>query len=130
MSRRPATRTDVRRPTQAGPRTTGTRRTSSSGPITPFRVVVVLALVGSLAYLAFAITVRDASQIPMLSSGAAVLGIVFVVVALGGAVSSYRAGIEGRGGRAVLTAAFAGFAAIAAAGSFSAAIVLALVWQA
>jgi hypothetical protein len=92
--------------------------------------VVAIALVGTLAYLAFALTVRDASQIPMLSSGAAVLGVVFAVVSLGGGLSAYRSGKEGRGARAFASAAFGGVAAMIAAGCFAAAIVLALVWQA
>jgi hypothetical protein len=98
--------------------------------ITPIRVMLAVALVGSLAYLAFAITVRDASQIPMLASGAAVLGIVFTALAVGGAIETYRAGMGPDGRRAILLAVAGGIAAIIAAGCFSAAIVLALVWSA
>src|SRR5207247_10624707 len=50
-------------------------------PITVTGVLIAVALVGSLAYLAYAVTVRDASQIPLLASGAVVLGIVFAVIA-------------------------------------------------
>jgi hypothetical protein len=98
--------------------------------ITPIRVMLAVALVGSLAYLVFAITVRDASQIPMLASGAAVLGIVFAALAVGGAIETYRAGSGPDGRRAILLALAGGIAAIIAAGCFSAAIVLALVWSA
>jgi hypothetical protein len=95
--------------------------------ITPIRVTLAIALVGSLAYLLFAITVRDASQIPMLASGAAVLGIVFGALAVGGAVETYRAGTGPEGGRAILLALAGGLAAIISAGCFAGAIVLALV---
>jgi hypothetical protein len=122
--RRPVT---ARPPTGSRPRGDGPR----IGPvrITPTRVVLLVALVGSLAYLAFAITVRDASQIPMLSSGAAVLGIVFGALAVLGAVSTYRAGVDGRNGQAFTLAVLGGVAAMIAAGCFAAAIVLGLVLQ-
>jgi hypothetical protein len=102
------------------------------GPIrvTPTRVVLVVALVGSLVYVAFAITVRDASAIPMLSSGAAVLGIVFVALAVAGVVETYRAGVVGLYRRAFGLAVLGGLAAMIAAGCFAGAIVLALVWTA
>jgi hypothetical protein len=116
-------------PSRPGARSARRRPIAAARLLTPFRLAVVIALVGSLGYLAFAITVRDASQIPMLASGAAVLGLVFVAVALGSAVSAYRAGLQGSGGRALLMAAFGGGAAIAAAGCFAGAVVLALVWQ-
>ncbi len=94
------------------------------------RVVMVIALVGSLLYLVFAITVRDASQIPMLSSGAAVLGIVFAALAVGGLIDCYRAGKANDGRRAMLMAVAGGVSAMISAGAFAAAMVLALVWSA
>jgi hypothetical protein len=102
------------------------------GPIriTPTRIALVIALVGSLAYIAYAITVRDASQIPMLSSGAAVLGLVFAALAGLGALGTWRAGSEGLARRAFLLALMGGVAAMIAAGCFAAAIVLGLVLQA
>lgn len=98
--------------------------------ITATRIALLVALVGSVAYLAFAITVRDASQIPMLSSGAAVLGLVFAALAGLGAVATWRAGIEGLARRAFVLAVLGGVAAVIAAGCFAAAIVLGLVLQA
>jgi hypothetical protein len=111
---------------------TRVNRAPHIGPVrvTPTRVALILALVGSLAYVAFAITVRDASQIPMLSSGAAVLGLVFAALAGLGAIGTWRAGIEGVARRAFILAILAGFAAMIAAGCFAAAIVLGLVLQA
>ena len=50
--------------------------------ITPVRALVVVAFVGAIAYIGWAIIrVRDATQIPMLSSGFAILGLACVAVA-------------------------------------------------
>ena len=98
--------------------------------ITPTRVMLAVALIGSLLYIAFAVTVRDAGQIPMLSSGAAILGIVFGALAVAGAVSFYRAATEARHREAFVLAFLGGLAALAAFGSFAVAVVLALVWRA
>ena len=97
--------------------------------VTPLRVAMAVALLGSLAYVAFAITVRDASAIPMLSSGAAVLGIVFLALAVAGAASIKRAGDDGRNALAFAYALVGGGAAIIACGCFAAAVVLALLLQ-
>ena len=96
--------------------------------LTPTRVVLALAIVGALAYIAFALTVRDASQLPMLSSGAAILGIVFAALAVSGGVSMWRAGRVGATRRAIALAIAGGVAGMIAAGCFAAAIDLALVW--
>lgn len=120
----------------ASPRVTsrtvpGRGRGPHVGPvrITPIRIVIALALVGTLAYLAFALTVRDTTQIPMLASGAAVLGVVFIALAVSGAMAAYRYGLDGAGGKAFGAAIVGGVAAMVAAGCFAAAVVLALVWQ-
>jgi hypothetical protein len=119
----------------AGQRPVPPRRPPSaprSGPrigpllITPVRVVLVLALVGSLAYVAFALTVRETAQLPLLSSGAAVLGIAFMALAVSGFLGIRQAGYEGNDRRAVLLALLGGLAAIIAFGCFAAAIVLAM----
>lgn len=133
-------RRETRRP--AGPRDgvpvrgPAPRRSGPGGPaiagirVTPIRAVLAVALSGTLAFIAYTINVREAEQIPMLAAGAAVLGIVFVGVALGGAVEGYRAGRAGDGRRAILIALAGGFAAMIAAGCFAGALVLALVWSA
>jgi len=46
-------------------------------PITATGVLILIALVLSIGWLAFTITVRDPSQIPLLASGTVVLGLVF-----------------------------------------------------
>jgi drug/metabolite transporter (DMT)-like permease len=99
------------------------------GPIaiTPTGILLVIAFVGSVLYLLYAITVRDASQIPLLASGAAVLGIVFVATAATGLVATWRSSLRGRDGRALAHAVIGGVACLAAAACFAVAIILALV---
>jgi FtsH-binding integral membrane protein len=98
-------------------------------PITPTGVLLVIALVGSIGYVLYTITVRDTSQIPLLASGAAVLGIVFVAVAITGLLATWRSSIGGRDGRAIGHALIGGLACLAAAGCFAAAIILGMVGQ-
>ncbi|HEX2129164.1 MAG TPA: hypothetical protein VHF58_08100 [Solirubrobacterales bacterium] len=96
--------------------------------ITPVRVFLVLALIGSLAYLAFAIlVVRDTSAIPMLTAGAVVLGIVFVLLGITGARGMNRAGVERRDRDAILLAVGSGLAVAIGFGCFAGAAILALV---
>ena len=117
---------------QVGPNS-GDRSRRSSGPrigpirITPTRVVLAIALVGSVAFLAYALTVRESTQIPLLASGAAVLGIVFTALALAGLIATYRAAREGASGRAFGLAVLGGIAALIAFGCVAGAIIMALV---
>ncbi len=106
------------RRTGSAPRTTGGRR------ISPGVVFLVLAIVGSIAYMAYTVTVRDTSQIPLLASGAVVLAIVFGALAAYSLRAAWRAGADDRGGRAMLAALVGGGAAIAAAGFAAGAIIL------
>jgi hypothetical protein len=101
------------------------------GPIriTATRVILLVAVVGSIGYLAYAITVRDNTQIPMLASGAAVLGIVFVALALAGVVATLRAARDDRPGRSVVAAILGGIAGLIAFGCFAVAAVLAILWR-
>lgn len=102
------------------------------GPIgvTPIRVVVAIAFVGSLAFIGYAILrVRDATQIPMLSSGFLVLGIACAAMALGALVQMWRAGAQGRTGRAMALAIAGGVAGLAAIGCFTVTVVFALLWR-
>ena len=111
----------------------GTRRRTGPhiGPIgvTPTRVTLGVALVGSGAFLLYALTVREATQIPMLSAGAGVLGIVFAALAVAGVISTYRAARIGESGRAFAMALLGGVAALIAFGCLSGAVILALVWK-
>src|SRR5260221_14127249 len=69
-------------------------------PITATGVLIVVALVLSLGYLAFAITVRDPSQIPLLASGLVVLGIVFIAISGVGGRAAWRSSVRGSDARA------------------------------
>ena len=102
------------------------RPSSGTRGISPGLVILAIALVGSVAYVLFAITVRDPSQIPLLTSGAVVLGIVFTALAIYGGRATWRAGLAARDGRAIAFGLVGGFAAIIAAGCFAGAIVLVL----
>lgn len=98
--------------------------------ITATRVILLVAVVGSVAYLVYAITVRDPAQIPMLISGAAVLGITFTALAIAGAFETIRAARADRPGYSVVAAIFGGVAGLVAFACFAAAAVLALLWGA
>jgi hypothetical protein len=98
-------------------------------PVTVTGILVVVALLGSLAYLGYSVTVRDASQIPLLASGAVVLGLVFVAVAVVGARAAWRSSIRGRDGRAFAHALVGGIASLVAAACFAGAFILATLSQ-
>src|SRR3954451_23652046 len=116
---------------QATPRRGEARRGLHIGPlrITPTRVTVAVALVGSVAFLLYAISVHDPAQIPLLVAGSLVLGLVFAGLALAGAISTYRAARYGAGGRAFAMALLGGIASLIAFGCFAAAVILALVYK-
>ena len=98
-------------------------------PITVTGVLIAVALVGSLAYLLYAVTVRDASQIPLLASGAVVLGLVFGAIAFVGARAAWRSSVRGRDGRAFAHALVGGIASLIAAACFAGAFILATLSQ-
>lgn len=93
-------------------------------PVSASGIVILIALVGTLAYLAFALTVRDASQIPLLASGAVILGVVFTAVAAVSLRSIWQSSIGGRDGRAFGHAIVGGIAALIAAACFAGAFIL------
>ena len=127
--------TDRRRPSDVRPAPRGTRR-PASGPrigaiaITPTGVVFLVAMIGSVVYLVYAVTVRDTSQIPLLASGAAVLGLVFAAFSIIGLVATWRSSIHGRDGRAFGHALVGGISFLVAAGCFAAAIILGILARA
>lgn len=98
--------------------------------LTATRVTLGLALIASVAYLAYAVSVRDTRQIPLLASGAVVLGLVFCALAVAGGVATYHAGRQGRLLRAFLSAIAGGIAGIVAAGAFAFGLVLVLAYRA
>lgn len=91
--------------------------------ISPGLVILAVAMIGSIAYLVYAITVRDPSQIPLLASGAVVLGLVFGALALYSLRATWRAGLLERNGRALALGLLGGVAAMISAGCFALAIV-------
>ena len=106
----------------AGP--TGPRRSR----LTPFRVTMAIALIGSLILLAYGLITRDDNQLRILTAGGYVVGIVLAILALSGAYAAYRRAAEGQEGRAFGYALLGGLAAVLAGGcAFAAASILALV---
>jgi uncharacterized membrane protein YedE/YeeE len=98
--------------------------------LTPFRLVVALAFVGSAAFIGYAVLkVRDQTQIPMLSSGFAVLGIALAAMALGAVIQLVRSANDGRSGRAMILGIGGGIVGLAAIGCFTAAALFALLWK-
>jgi hypothetical protein len=98
--------------------------------ITPTRVFLAIALVGSLLYLAYAVSVRDTTQIPALASGALVLGLVFGMLATAGGIETYRAARADRPARSVGAAIMGGVAGIVSLACFAAAAILAILSRA
>jgi hypothetical protein len=101
------------------------------GPIglSPARVMLLIALLGGLGFLAYAVLVRDQLQVPLMASGFAVIGLVFAAMAVLALVSVVRAGRAGRDGTAVMTALFGGLIAVAALMSLAAAVIMSLIWS-
>jgi uncharacterized membrane protein len=106
-----------------------TRAPTRRWTITPGVVFLALALIGSLVFALYAVTVRDASQIPLLAAGGVVLGIVFLALAGYTLRSTWRAGVAERNGRALALGLGGGIAAIIGAGCIAGAIILYLLSQ-
>jgi hypothetical protein len=119
VSRRTPAYPDGRSPSRAG-----SPSGSSGFRLSPGVVILAIALVLSAVYVVYALTVRDTSQIPLLASGAVVLGLAFGALALYTLSAVWRAGVAGRGGRAILLGVVGGVAAMIAAGCLAGAIVL------
>jgi hypothetical protein len=98
-------------------------RPRSGRRISPGVVILAIALIGSVAYGIFVIRVRDASSLPALASGAAVLGIVFVALAAYCLRATWRAGLEHRDGRAIAIGLTGGIAALIGAGCLALAVI-------
>lgn len=107
-----------------------TARARSGRPrISPGAVFLAVALIGSLVFVLYAVTVRDASQIPLLAAGGVALGIVFIALAGYTLRATWRSGIDARNGRALALGVGGGIAAIIGAGCISGAIILFLLSQ-
>lgn len=103
--------------------------TAARRGISPGIVFLAIALIGSLVFSLYAVTVRDASQIPLLAAGSAVLGIVFIALAAYVLRSIWRAGIDGRSARALALGVGGGIAVIIGAGCLASAIILFMLSQ-
>lgn len=94
--------------------------------ITPVRAFLTIALVASSLVVAYGLIARDATQIPVLTAGVFISGIVLVMVALAGAWAAFSRAREGESGWALVYAVLGGLAAVVAAGAFATAIILTL----
>jgi hypothetical protein len=91
----------------------------------PFVVLLSVASLASVAFLAVSVT-RRSIEIPVLIAAAVVTGILFASDTVVLARSTYIAGGDGRGGRALLLALAGGVAAVIAGLSFGWAAVMVL----
>jgi hypothetical protein len=117
----PGYRDAEQRPRQASRVAPDENASAVTGP----RIALGLAVAGSLVFLVLAIVARN---IPLLASAAAVVGIVFLVLAVIGGRGTWRAATDGRNGRALGLAVGGGLAAIIGLASLAMAIDLALIW--
>jgi hypothetical protein len=98
--------------------------TGSSTRVSPGAAFLAIAIIGSVVFAVYAVTVRDASSIPLLAAGAAALGIAFIALAGYALRGTWRAGLAGRNGRAIGLALGGGIAAIIGAGCVAGAVIL------
>ena len=111
-------------PEPAEPPDEPTRRPRRRRTITPLRVTLGIALVVSLGVVGYGLVARDATQLPVLTAGEFISGIVFALLALAGAWASYSRSREGSTGRALVYAVLGGLAALLAAASLALALIL------
>jgi hypothetical protein len=97
--------------------------TASTRRLTPGIVFLAVALIGSVVFAIYAVTVRDPSQIPLLAAGSAAVGIAFIALAVYALRATWRAGVEGRTGRAFGVAIGGGIAAMIGAVCIAGAII-------
>jgi len=99
--------------------------------VTPFRVVLLIALLGSAAVAAYSLLVARGSQsIAITVAALAVLGVTMALLSLTLAAGAVRAGRDGYGVRAILGGLFGGLFALGASGALAAAVIFALLSQA
>ncbi|MEI7743759.1 MAG: hypothetical protein WCK58_08425 [Chloroflexota bacterium] len=107
------------------------RRGPHLGPVSlsPIRIMLLVALVGGLAFLLWSVLVRDQLQIPLMATGFAICGLVFAAMAVLTVISVIRAGHDGRDAAAVVTALFGGLIAMASLMCLAAATIFSLIWS-
>ena len=125
----------TRPPTPPDPEPSGLPGVEPSAPavrrrrgrlLTPVRVTLAIALAVSVGVVGYGLLVRDATQMPVLTAGTYIVGIVFALLALAGAWAAFSRAREGSGGRALMYAVMGGVAALLAAGAIAGAIILTL----
>lgn len=118
---------------EMGPRRSGAVRREAPerrrSRFTPARLVVGLAIVGSLGLIGYGLLRRDAAQIPILASGLIVLGLAQLAAGFRSAMAAYRDARIGRSGRAFAAALFGGLLVLGGALALASAIVLSLIWE-
>ena len=98
--------------------------------LTPIRLAIGVAFLGSAAFIGYAILiVRDSTQIPMLSAGFAVLGVATASIALAAVIQLWRAAAMGRNGQALALAILGGVVGLGAIGCFTVTVLLAILWS-
>ena len=101
------------------------------GPVrlTAARILVLLVLFGSLAYLLYVVAVIRDEQIKWLGVGFATLGASLAAIGIDAVVGMWRAASRAEGGRAFGLALIGGLAGLAAIGSFTATALSMLLWN-
>ncbi|MGH2408635.1 MAG: hypothetical protein ACRDF7_11230 [Candidatus Limnocylindrales bacterium] len=105
------------------------RRSGGRRWLAPFPVGVAVALVGSAVFIVYGLINRAADQIPILCAGLAVFGLTMAAVAVVCVLTVVRSARVGQDARAFWAALAGGVAALGAAGTLSAAYILALLWS-
>ncbi len=93
--------------------------------LSPAVVILSILSIGSLVFLAFAMT-SHTTPVPVLISSAVVVGLAFGVDTVVASFMTWRAGQNGEGGKALLLALVGGTSAVVAAGAFAGTLILAL----
>jgi hypothetical protein len=93
--------------------------------LSPALVLLSVGSIGSLVFLAFAMT-SHTTPVPVLLSSAVVTGLAFTVDAVVASFMTWHAGQDGEARKALLLAVVGGMSAVIAAGAFAGTLILAL----
>lgn len=95
--------------------------------MTPWRLVLFVALVGSAAVVVYGLFLdRTGSTIALTVAGLAVLGITLAIIAVRLGAASVQTARHGHGVRSILSALAGGVAALLASGTLGAAVIFGL----
>lgn len=92
--------------------------------ISPGAVFLAIALIGSVLFVLYVVTVREGTQPALLAAGGFAVGIAFLALAAYTLRSTWRAGIAERTGRALGLGIGGGIAAMIGFGCIAGAIIL------